>query len=333
VEYVNLGKTGLKVSRICLGCMSYGAPALPEQAKGGRHVWALNEEQSQPFLRKALEFGINFFDTANVYSSGASEEVLGRFLKAHTRREAVVIATKVHGVMREEANGGGLSRKAILHELDASLRRLGTDYVDLYQIHRWDYETPIEETLEALHDAVKAGKVRYVGASSMFAWQFAKSLYLADLHGWTRFISMQNHYNLIYREEEREMVGLCQTEGVGIIPWSPLGRGRLARPWKSETTKRTETDQFGNTMYSHTEDADCQVVDRVGRVAQRRGIGYAQVALAWLLSKPYVTAPIVGATKPSHLEDAIAALSVRLTPEEIALLEEPYVPHPVLGFR
>jgi aryl-alcohol dehydrogenase-like predicted oxidoreductase len=332
VEYVNLGKTGLKVSRICLGCMSYGAPATGE-LKGGRHAWTLDEQQSQPFLRKALESGINFFDTANVYSSGASEEVLGRFLKAHTRRESVVIATKVQGVMRDEPNGRGLSRKAILQELDDSLRRLGTDFVDLFQIHRWDYETPVEETLEALHDMVKAGKVRYIGASSMYAWQFAKSLYIADLRGWTRFVSMQDHYNLMYREEEREMVGLCAAEGIGIIPWSPLARGRLARPWKSETTKRSETDQFGNTMYSRTEEADRCVVDRVGQLAQRRGVSYAQVALAWLLSKPYVTSPIVGATKPGHLEDAVSALSLCLTPDEVKFLEEPYVPHPVLGFK
>ncbi len=332
MDYVNLGRTGLKVSRICLGCMSYGAPATGEP-KNGRHSWTLNEEQSQPFLRKALESGINFFDTANVYSGGASEEVVGRFLKANTRREAVVIATKVHGVMREEPNGSGLSRKEIIFELDQSLRRLGTDYVDLYQIHRCDSQTPIDETLEALHDAVKSGKVRYIGASSMYAWQFTKSLYLADLRGWTRFVSMQNHYNLIYREEEREMIPLCQDQQIGILPWSPLARGRLARPWKSENTRRSETDRFGNTMYSQTEEADSVVVERVGEVADKRGVSYAQVALAWLLGKSYVTAPIVGATKPGHLEDAVAALSVKLTPDEVGLLEEPYVPHPVLGFK
>jgi aryl-alcohol dehydrogenase-like predicted oxidoreductase len=331
VDYINLGKTGLKVSRICLGCMTYGAPTTGE-LKGGRHAWTLNEEESQPFLREALDFGINFFDTANVYSSGASEEVLGRFLKANTRREAVVIATKVHGVMREEPNGRGLSRKAIFYELDASLRRLQTDYVDLYQIHRWDYETPIEETLEALHDLVKSGKVRYIGASSMFAWQFTKALYLADLHGWTRFASMQNHYNLLYREEEREMIPLCQSEGIGVIPWSPLARGRLARPWNSESTKRYETDQFGRKIYSQTEEADHKVVDRLGEVAGKRGVGRAQLALAWLLSKPGVTAPIVGASKPHHLQDAVAALALRLEPAEIASLEELYTPHPVLGF-
>jgi len=332
MDYINLGKTGLKVSRICLGCMTYGAPEA-SQAQGGRHAWALNEEQSQPFLRQALDFGINFFDTANVYSSGASEEVLGRFLKTNARREAIVIATKVHGVMRDEPNGRGLCRKAILYELDQSLRRLQTDYIDLYQIHRWDYETPIEETLEALHDAVKCGKVRYVGASSMYAWQFAKALYLAELHSWTRFVSMQNHYNLLYREEEREMIPLCQSEGIGVIPWSPLARGRLTRAWHSEHTKRYETDLFGKSLYSQTEEADRAVVDRLGKVAEQRGAPRAQLALAWLLSKPAITAPIVGATKMHHLADAVAALSLRLTAEEIAQLEEPYTPHPVSGFR
>jgi aryl-alcohol dehydrogenase-like predicted oxidoreductase len=332
MEYVNLGQTGLKVSRICLGCMSYGAPATGT-AKPGSHAWALNENESQPFLRQALELGINFFDTANVYSAGASEEVLGKFLKANTRREAVVIATKVHGSMRDEPNGRGLSRKEILFELEQSLRRLETDYIDLYQIHRWDYETPIEETLDALHDMVKAGKVRYIGASSMFAWQFARSLYLADLHGWTRFVSMQNHYNLLYREEEREMMDLCRSEGIGVIPWSPLARGRLARPWQSETTKRYETDQFGKTLYSETEAADRKVVERLEEVSKKRGIPQAQIALAWLLSKPGITAPIVGATKTNHLSDAVASLSLRLSSEEIALLEAPYQPHPVLGFN
>ena len=331
MDYVNLGKTGLKVSRLCLGCMSYGAPATGE-VKGGRHAWALDEEESQPFFRQALDLGITFFDTANVYSSGASEEVLGRFLKANTRREAVVIATKVYGVMRDEPNGQGLSRKAILYELEQSLRRLQTDYVDLYQIHRWDYETPIEETLEALHDMVKSGKVRYLGASSMYAWQFAKALYLADLHGWTRFVSMQNHYNLLYREEEREMLPLCRSEGIGVIPWSPLARGRLARPWQAEKTKRYETDRFSRILYSQTEDVDRRVVDRLGEIAERRGVSRAQLALAWLLSKAAITAPIVGATKLHHLEDAVGALSLRLTPEEVAALEEPYVPHSIVGF-
>src|SRR5580704_3358825 len=320
MDYVNLGKIGLKVSRICLGCMTYGSPATGE-AVGGRHYWAMNEEESRPFLRQALDLGINFFDTANVYSSGDSEIVLGNFLKANTRRESVVIATKVHGVMRDEPNGRGLSRKAILHELDESLRRLQTDYVDLYQTHRWDYETPIEETLEALHDAVKAGKVRYIGASSMYAWQFAKALYLADLRGWTRFVSMQNHYNLLYREEEREMFGLCKAENIAVIPWSPLARGRLARSTKAEGTKRLETDQFGKSMYSGTEEADHKVIDKLTEVSARRSLPQATVALAWMLAKPSVDSPIVGATKPHHLEDAVRALEVILSPEEIAELE------------
>jgi aryl-alcohol dehydrogenase-like predicted oxidoreductase len=331
MEYVNLGRTGLKVSRICLGCMTYGRPPAPGEPQAGRHAWALSEEESQPFLKQALDLGINFFDTANVYSSGASEEILGRFLKRNVRRESVVVATKVWGVMREEPNGRGLSRKAILFELDESLKRLQMDYVDLYQIHRWDEETPIEETLEALHDVVKAGKVRYIGASSMFSWQFAKALSLAEKHGWTRFVSMQNHYNLLYREEEREMIPLCRVEGIGVIPWSPLARGRLARPWQSETTKRSETDRFGNTMYAKTEEADQKVVEALTALAQKRGVPQAQLALAWMLGRPGITAPIVGATKPNHLEDAVAALSVKLTPEEMAGLEAPYVPHPVLG--
>jgi aryl-alcohol dehydrogenase-like predicted oxidoreductase len=331
MEYVNLGKTGLKVSRICLGCMTYGSPATGAP-QPGRHPWTLNEEESEPLLRQALDLGINFFDTANVYSSGDSEKVVGNFLKAHTRRESIVLATKVHGVMRDEPNGRGLSRKAILFELDQSLTRLKTDYVDLYQIHRWDYETPIEETLEALHDVVKSGKVRYIGASSMFAWQFAKALYLADLHGWTRFVSMQDHYNLIYREEEREMIGLCRSENIGVLPWSPLARGRLTRPWESEPTKRLETDRFGKFLYSSSADVDRKIVDRLGEIAEKRGVSRAQIALAWLLSKPAVTSPIVGATKPHHLSDAVAAVSLKLTAEEIAALEEPYTPHPVLEF-
>jgi aryl-alcohol dehydrogenase-like predicted oxidoreductase len=311
--------------------MTYGSPA-QGQPMPGRHAWTLNEADSQPFLRQALNLGINFFDTANVYSSGESEVVVGRFLKANTRREAVVIATKLQGVMREEPNGKGLSRKEIMFEIDESLRRLQTDYVDLYQIHRWDYETPIEETLEALHDVVKAGKARYIGASSMYAWQFAKALYVADLYGWTRFVSMQPHYNLIYREEEREMIGLCKAEGIAVIPWSPLARGRLTRAWEAETTLRSETDRFAKILYSGTAEADHKVVDRLGEIAERRGIPRAQVALAWLLAKPAVTAPIVGATKPHHLEDAVAALSVKLTDDEIKALEQPYIPHPVLGF-
>jgi 1-deoxyxylulose-5-phosphate synthase len=331
MDYVNLGNTGLKVSRICLGCMTYGSPATGKPMPG-RQAWALNEAESQPFLRQALELGINFFDTANVYSSGDSEAVLGRFLKSNVRRESVVVATKVHSMMRDEPNGRGLSRKEILFELDESLRRLQMDYVDLYQTHRWDYETPIEETLEALHDMVKAGKVRYIGASSMYAWQFAKALYLAEKHGWTRFVSMQNHMNLLYREEEREMLPLCREEKIAVLPWSPLARGRLTRQWHGESTRRLETDTFGKSMYSRTEEADHKVVDRLGKVAEQRGVARAQLALAWLLAKPGVTAPIVGATKPHHLEDAVAALSIALTPEEITSLEEPYVPHPVLGF-
>jgi len=332
MDYINLGKTGLKVSRICLGCMTYGAPATVGP-RGVTHPWALNEEESQPFFRQALDLGINFFDTANVYSIGASEEVVGRFLKANTRREAIVLATKVFNPMRDEPNGRGLSRKAIFYEIDQSLRRLQTDYVDLYQIHRLDYDTPIEETLEALHDVVKAGKVRYIGASSMYAWQFAKALYLADRHGWTRFVSMQNHYNLLNREEEREMMPLCQSEGIGVIPWSPLARGRLTRAWQVESTKRSETDQYARTLYTRTEAEDRKVVDRVGEVAKQHGVSHAQVALAWMLSKPYITAPIVGATKPHHLKDAVEALSLRVTPEEIASLEQPYTPHDVAGFN
>ena len=332
MEYVNLGRTGLKVSRICLGCMSYGEPPAGE-LRPGSHAWSLNEEESRPFFRQALDLGINFFDTANVYSNGSSEELLGRFLKADAKRQDTVIATKVNGVMRDGPNGGGLSRKEIFFELDESLRRLGTDYVDLYQIHRWDDSTPIEETLEALHDVVKAGKVRYIGASSMWAWQFCKALYLADLHGWTRFVTMQNHYNLLYREEEREMMRLCVAEGIGVLPWSPLARGRLTRAWQTGSTKRSESDKYARHIYTAAEEMDRKVVDRLGEVAERKGISRARLALAWLLSKPGVTAPIVGATKPGHLEDAVAALEVKLTPEEIGLLEEPYAPHAVSGLR
>jgi aryl-alcohol dehydrogenase-like predicted oxidoreductase len=332
MEYVRLGRTGLRVSRICLGCMTYGAPATAA-GQPGRHAWTLDEQASQPFLHQALDLGINFFDTANVYSSGASEEVLGRFLQGSVRREAVVVATKVHFPMRDEPNGGGLSRKAILFEVEESLRRLRTDYIDLYQIHRLDPETPVEETLEALHDLVKSGKVRYLGASSMHAWQFTRALYLADLHGWTRFVSMQGHYNLLYREEEREMLPLCRSEGIGVVPWSPLARGRLARAWQAEKTRRSETDQFGTGLYGRTAEADRKVVDRLGQVAGRRGVPPAQVALAWLLARPGITAPIVGASKPHHLQDAVAALSVHLEPDEAAALEEPYVPHAVAGFE
>jgi aryl-alcohol dehydrogenase-like predicted oxidoreductase len=327
MDYVNLGKTGLKVSRLCLGCMSYGIP------DRGPHLWTLREEQSRPFVKRALEVGINFFDTANVYSDGTSEEIVGRALRDFAPRHDVVLATKVHGRMHAGPNGRGLSRKAIMNEIDASLRRLGTDYVDLYQIHRWDNETPIEETLEALHDVVKAGKARYIGASSMYAWQFCKSLELSARHGWTRFISMQNHYNLIYREEEREMMSLCLAEGIGVIPWSPLARGRLARPWEdAPTTSRGETDEFGKTLYRSMIESDRKVVERVGEIATSRGIPRAQVALAWMLQKPVVMSPIIGATKSNHLEDAVAALSVKLTAEEMSRLEEPYVPHPVAGF-
>jgi aryl-alcohol dehydrogenase-like predicted oxidoreductase len=327
MDYVNLGKTGLKVSRICLGCMSYGVP------ERGAHLWSIDEEQSRPFIARALELGINFFDTANVYSDGTSEEFLGRAIRDMAKREEVVIATKVHGRMRPDVNGAGLSRKAIMAEIDASLKRLGMDYVDLYQTHRWDNTTPIEETLEALHDVVKAGKARYIGASSMYSWQFCKALYLADRHGWTRFVSMQNHYNLIYREEEREMMGLCASEGIGVIPWSPLARGRVARPWEDEpTTRRAETDEFGKTLYIRTAEADRKVVERIEEIAAAHGVPMAQIALAWMLSKPVITSPIVGATKPNHLEDAVNALNVKLSPEEITKLEEPYIPHPVYGF-
>jgi aryl-alcohol dehydrogenase-like predicted oxidoreductase len=327
MNFTNLGKTGLKVSRLCLGCMSFGVP------QRGMHAWTLDEEQSRPFIKRALELGINFFDTANSYSDGTSEEILGRAIRDFARRDDVVVATKVFHQTRNVPNGRGLSRKAIMVEIDASLRRLGMDHVDLYQIHRWDYETPIEETLDALHDVVKAGKARYLGASSMHAWQFCKALHLADLRGWTRFVSMQNHYNLLYREEEREMLPLCADQGIGVIPWSPLARGRLARPWEQKSaTERAATDEFGKTLYAKSEEADRTVLECVGQIADERGVPRAQIALAWMLAKPLVTAPIVGATKPHHLEDAITALSIKLSPEEIARLEVPYVPHPVLGF-
>ena len=322
MKYTKLGRTGLDVSRICLGCMSYG------DASRGGHQWVLDEEESRPFVRRALEAGVNFFDTANVYSAGSSEEFLGRAVRDFANRDEVVIATKVCGRMREGPNGSGLSRKAILAEVDHSLERLGTDYIDLYQIHRLDHRTPIEETLEALDDVVKAGKVRYVGASSMYAWQFSKALYTAEAHGWSRFVSMQNHYNLLNREEEREMLPLCVDQGVGVIPWSPLARGRLTRDW-GETTNRSEKDAFGSTLY---EDSDRTVVERVAEVAAERGVPRAQVALAWLLSNRAVTAPIVGATKLGHLEDALAAVDLELSDEELDRLEEPYHPHEVAGF-
>ncbi|MGG3466834.1 aldo/keto reductase [Neobacillus pocheonensis] len=326
MDYVKLGNTGMDVSRLCLGCMSFGVP------ERGAHSWVLNENESIPLIKKALESGINFFDTANVYSDGTSEEIVGRILKEHAIRDEIVIATKVHGRMHEGPNGAGLSRKAIMAEMDNSLKRLGTDYVDLYQIHRWDYQTPIEETMEALHDVVKSGKARYIGASSMFAWQFLKALHIAERNGWTRFISMQNHLNLLYREEEREMLPLCKEEKIGVIPWSPLARGKLTRDWAEETA-RSETDEFGKKLYAATDEADRKVVERVAEVAEKRGVPRAQIALAWVLQKEPVSAPIIGATKMHHLEDAVAALSIKLTPEEISYMEAPYVPHPVLGFN
>jgi 1-deoxyxylulose-5-phosphate synthase len=326
MDYVRLGRTGLKVSRICLGCMTFGEPGR------GNHPWTLDAQHSRPIIRQAFEAGINFFDTANTYSDGSSEEIVGAALRELAPRDEVVIATKVFNRMKPGPNGAGLSRKAILHEIDQSLRRLGVDYVDLYQIHRWDHATPIEETLEALHDVVKAGKARYIGASSMFAWQFAKALHASERHHLTRFVSMQDHLNLLYREEEREMLPLCADEGIGVIPWSPLARGRLARPW-GQDTPRIETDEFGRTLYSNTQDSDRAVVQAVADIAKRRGVPMAQVALAWVAQKPGVTAPIVGASKPQHIDDAVAALALRLTPDEIGALEAPYVPHAVAGQR
>jgi aryl-alcohol dehydrogenase-like predicted oxidoreductase len=326
MDYVKLGRTGLDVSRICLGCMSYGIP------ERGNHAWTLDEERSRPFIKRALEGGINFFDTANVYSDGTSEEILGRALRDFASRDEVVVATKVNGRMRPGPNGAGLSRRAIMNEIDASLRRLGMDHVDLYQIHRWDYHTPIEETLEALHDVVKAGKARYIGASSMYAWQFAQALAVAERNGWTRFVSMQNYVNLLYREEEREMLPLCRAEGIGVIPWSPLARGRLTRDW-DDTSARSETDEFGKTLYTKSSsEADQKVVGRVAAIAAERNVPRAEVALAWLLAKPGITSPIIGATKLQHLDDALAATKTVLSAEEIARLEEPYVPHEVAGF-
>jgi 1-deoxyxylulose-5-phosphate synthase len=325
MEYVKFGKTGLGVSRVCIGCMTYGIP------DRGRHPWTLDEEKSRPLIKQAVELGINFFDTANVYSDGTSEEILGRALKEFTRREDVVIATKVHGRVRPGPNGAGLSRKAIFGELDNSLRRLGTDFVDLYQIHRWDPTVPIEEAMEALHDVVKAGKVRYIGASSMYAWQFSKALYTSRLRGWTGFVSMQNHLNLLNREEEREMLPLCADQGIAVMPWSPLARGRLARAW-NETSSRQETDEFGKKLYTQFPESDRQIVDQVSAIASARGVPRAQVAMAWLVQKKDVTSPIVGASRPEHLKDAVAALSLKLSAEEIASLEKPYVPHSISGF-
>ncbi|MGZ4426874.1 MAG: aldo/keto reductase [Nocardioidaceae bacterium] len=323
MRYVRLGETGLQVSALTLGCMSWG------DASRGGHPWVLDEDAGRAVIKDALEAGINFFDTANVYSAGSSEEITGRALKDFAAREDVVIATKVFNRMRPGPNGAGLSRKAIMAEIDNSLTRLGTDYVDLYQIHRWDYETPIEETLEALHDVVKAGKARYIGASSMFAWQFAQALYTADLNGWTRFVSMQDHYNLLYREEEREMLPLCRDQDIAVIPWSPLARGRLTRDWDA-TTARTETDEFGGTLYR---DEDRAIVDAVAQVAAARGVPRAQVALAWLSRQPAVTSPIIGVTKPHHLTDALASLDLELTDEECKTLEADYRPHGIAGHR
>lgn len=324
MEYVKLGNTGLDVSRFCLGCMSFG------EAEKWIHQWVLNEEQSRTIIKKALDLGINFFDTANVYSMGSSEEFLGRALKDYANRDEVVLATKVHGRMHQGPNGAGLSRKAIMSEIDKSLTRLGTDYIDLYIIHRWDYNTPIEETMEALHDVVKAGKARYIGASAMYAWQFQKALHVAEKNNWTRFVSMQNHYNLIYREEEREMLPLCKEEKIGVTPYSPLASGRLTRDW-TETTHRSKTDQIQRSKYDATADADRLVAERVATIAEKHDVPRIHVALAWLLSKETITAPIIGATKISHLEDAVGSLSVKLTAEEIAFLEEAYIPHAVVG--
>jgi aryl-alcohol dehydrogenase (NADP+) len=323
MKYLNLGHTGLKVSRLCLGCMTYGSTKWRE--------WMLEEEASRPFIQKSLEAGINFFDTANVYSDGVSEEILGRAIRDMAKRDEVVIATKLFNPMRPDPNGRGLSRKAIMTEIDHSLNRLGMDYVDLYQTHRWDPETPIEETMEALHDVVKAGKARYIGASSMYAWQFAKAQHAADKHGWTKFVSMQNHYNLIYREEEREMLPLCADQGIGVIPWSPLARGFLAgnRDKQGGETSRAKTDDFAKKLYY--QDDDFKVADRLTEVAKARGLSNTQVALAWILSKPVVTAPIIGASKPHHLEQALASLDVELSEDEIKKLEEPYKPHVILG--
>ena len=322
MKYVKLGNSGLEVSKICLGCMSFGESGM------GTHAWTLNEETSRQFMKKSLDAGINFFDTANVYSLGTSEEFVGRALRDYALRDEVVVATKVHGTMRKGRNAAGLSRKAIMTEVDHSLSRLGMDYIDLYQIHRFDPTTPIEETMEALHDVVKAGKARYIGASSMWAWQFSKAQYIAEQHGWTKFISMQNHYNLLNREEEREMMPLCVDQGVGVIPWSPLARGRLTRDWDNATS-RSETDEFGKGLYKPE---DQVIVERVAEVARELGAPRAQVALAWVLSKPFVTSPIVGATKDAHIDDAIAACELQLSAEHIARLEEPYTPHESVGF-
>jgi aryl-alcohol dehydrogenase-like predicted oxidoreductase len=327
MDYTKLGATGLDVSRMCLGCMGFG------DAERWLHKWVLNEEHSRPIIKHALELGINFFDTANVYSIGKSEEILGRALKDFAKRDEVVIATKVHGKMHDRPNGSGLSRKAILSEIDHSLTRLGTDYVDLYIIHRWDPHTPIEETMEALHDVVRAGKARYIGASAMWAWQFQKALHVAERRGWTRFVSMQDHLNLIYREEEREMLPLCRAEGIGVTPYSPLASGRLTRDWSAESTLRSETDQIAKAKYDATAATDRQIVERVAEIADKHGAPRVHIALAWLFQKQPVTAPIIGATKISHLDDAVGALSVHLTEDEVAYLEAPYAPHPIVGHQ
>lgn len=324
MRYVNLGSTGLKVSRLSLGCMTYG-----DAARGG-HPWVLDEAASRPFFRKALESGINFFDTANGYSGGSSEEITGRALRDFARRDEIVIATKAFAPWRNAPNTIGLSRKALFTAVDQSLTRLGTDYIDLYQIHRWDDATPIEETMEALHDIVKAGKALHIGASSMWAWQFAKAQHVAERNGWMRFTSMQPEVNLLYREEEREMIPLCIDQNVGIIPWSPLARGKLTRDWDGQT-ERSESDALGKSLFDKTQQQDRQVAEALAQVAAQRGLPRAQVALAWLLQKPGITAPIIGASKPHHLDDAVAALDVRLSEEEVAALEAPYVPHPVVG--
>jgi 1-deoxyxylulose-5-phosphate synthase len=327
VEYARLGNTGMKVSRLCLGCMGFG------DAQRWVHKWVLDEENSRPIIQKALELGVNFFDTANVYSIGVSEEILGRALKDFARRDEVVIATKLHGKMFEGPNGSGLSRKAILSEIDKSMKRLETDYVDLYIIHRWDYETPIEETMEALNDVIRAGKARYIGASAMWAWQFQKAQRVAEKNNWPRFVSMQNHLNLIYREEEREMLPFCLDEKIGVTPYSPLASGRLTRDWPSEGTLRSETDQIQKMKYDASMEIDRPVVERVAELAKKYGASRAHIALAWLLQKEPVTAPIIGATKISHLEEAIGTFSVKLTQEDVTFLEEPYIPHRVVGHQ
>ncbi len=325
MKYVKFGKTGLDVSRVCLGCMTYGVP------ERGPHPWSLDEARSRPLIKQAIELGVNFFDTANVYSDGTSEEFLGRALKDFARRDEVVVATKLNQRMRKGPNGAGLSRKNIMTEIDQSLRRLGTDYVDLYQIHRWDPTTPIEETLEALHDVVKAGKARYIGASSMSAWQFSKAIYTSRAHGWTEFISMQNHVNLLHREEEREMLPLCVDQRIAVMPWSPLARGRLTRPW-DQPSARNETDEFGKTLYTEFPQADRLVVEQVEQLARQRGVPQAQIALAWLLHQKGITSPIIGASKPEHLLDGVAAVTLALTAEELRALEAPYVPHRAVGY-